>query len=180
MRSTATALPSLVLMYSLTALSCEAETRPQVTVCDLIRNPAKWENRHVTIKGIAKVRNFGMNATIGELVPDQGQTCRYSNSGFSNSSESANILLMYPSQFQPNPPGGSKLDERSFYRAHETLRDLQKSDPSMRRAFVTLDAFVLLRKYSVTPIRPGARPPTDPWTPVVLIVEAFTTVQRSR
>ena len=167
----------LVALYNAVALSGRAQGRPTVTVCDLIRNPVKWESMHITIKGISTVTGFGDHVTFGSLVSNRDETCRYPDSPYSRSSEAAQIWLTYPQHFQPNPPGGSKLDQSSATRAFERLRQLQKRDPSLLRVTVTIDGFVLLRKYNLADNRQGTHPPIDPWSPVVLIVEAYKSVE---
>ena len=163
--------------YGVVPLPYPAQTRPVVTVCEVIRKPTKWENLHVRITGIARVSGFGRDAVLAVMVPDSEQTCSYPSTKYSSPSEPPSIMLMDASSFQPNPPGGSKLDRQSFFRAYEKLRDLQKSNPSIRHVRLTVDGFVVLRKYKLTAEDSRIHHPTDAWTPVVLIVEAYNNIE---
>jgi len=167
---------ALIVLYSLTVVG-QKQVRGAVTVCDLFRNPTKWEGMHVKVTGIATVTGFADRASFGLLIPNQGQTCKYPDSAHSNSSEPAQIWSTYPSHFQPNPPGNTKLNQDSAKRAFDSLRRLQERDPSLRHVLVTLDGFVLLRKYNLADVKRDTLAPIDPWTPVVFLVEAFDGVE---
>src|SRR5262249_16878603 len=65
-----------------------------ITACDLIRDPAKWEGKMVTVRGALELRADG--AIWGISLSPYLATCRYPDGEFMNASEPTEIRLALP------------------------------------------------------------------------------------
>ena len=155
-----------------------------LSVCELIRNPDKWESKIIAVKGTIAIPTDGVIGGMGTfLVPLPTERCSYSDSRHVSADEAAAVMLDVPDyHFRRNPPLGFSLNEYSFTWAADRLRKMQSENPSARQATVIVDGFVSLRKYNLRQLEReveenNLRRPEHTFPPVIVTLQSYRSVE---
>jgi hypothetical protein len=150
---------------------------PKVNICEVIKNPLKWQHKMILVDGFGTISQLG-GPLLFSLVAIPPETCKYPDSEYSSSTEPARVLLEWPdNHFRENPPSGFKVDASFMVSAYQEMRKLRVREPYLSRVRATLSAYVLVRKYRLPVTPAGGRRPAHVPSPVVLIVESYKSVQ---
>jgi len=119
-----------------------AQAARVLSVCDLIRNPDKWERQIVAVKGVIDITSSREPATNGiDLRPLPTERCSYSDSKYISADEPPEIALEYPDgDFLNSHRPAFSFRESSLVWAGERLRQIQKQHPTAQQAIVTVEA----------------------------------------
>jgi hypothetical protein len=178
----------------LVGTTLNTDASPLVTVCQLIRNPEKWENKIVKVRGaleIRKLRSAGFRNRVRpdgtgfpmSLLPLTPELCRYSNSRYTSATESAEIDVALPEfHIRVKPPAGFHIDDASLESASTQLLRIREYNPFARWATVVVEGILTVRKYNVIEIQQRAREKetrglTDWTAPIILVAWSFQSIE---
>ena len=161
------ALPNLVLLPSIFVISFGLSQVPKsrTDICELARNPQKYEGKLVTIRGIVELES----PSEGELHLQEmtSDSCRNA------SSKKIRVGIEYPdSHFLDKPPVGYKVDEDSFQRTSAMLKEAIAQGRAVKRLRATIRGVVQAGAATAKPVEDGQRPHHRQY-PVYIVIESI-------